>query len=188
MELKEAFYNNIIIIFSEYHYPFFHFFHFFQKNKLRGYLAYHIVSIWRPNSILNQSKQPIMDIFIAIKRILKLFGFLPINNPYEKVLTITINCICFCVVILNINILAFFWFSLFDAKTLLEHIQSFYMFVYVLSILFAFCVLLWQRKEILELINQFELKIQGRMWIRMHIYILENNKYLNTLLQVKSTR
>lgn len=102
-----------------------------------------------------------MDLFIGFKRFLQIIGFSYFDHPCKKFISIFINIICFCV--LTFASLSTLWFFFFEADTFLEETLSIFTTISIFPVIIEYCVLLWRRQQVLDSIEQFELKIRERM-------------------------
>lgn len=102
-----------------------------------------------------------MEIFVKIKTDLRRIGVLQFDHPFAN----RINIIQYFVVFLMtcIYCLTSLWFLIFEAKTFIEQVESFTPFITGLHSLLMYCTLFWQRKKLLNLINEFESIIDNRM-------------------------
>lgn len=102
-----------------------------------------------------------MEIFIRIKKLLRILGLLKLKHPnakIEKAISVFQKTIWFTGSILCVS--SPLWFLFFEAKTFNEKSFSF-----VDSIFVFFSMLshyMWNREQILELFTQFESKILER--------------------------
>lgn len=102
-----------------------------------------------------------MEIFIRVKELLKILGFLQFNHPHKKMIAIVQNSICFSVLILSL--LSYFWTFRFETDKFFEKTESISLFFVCILLLITYSIFLWQRQRLLELITQFECKITERM-------------------------
>lgn len=114
-----------------------------------------------------------MEIFIRIKKLLRILGLLKLKhrnakiekaiNIFQKIIWFTGSIFC---------VLSPLWFFFFEAKTFNEKSFSF-----VDSIFASFSMLsyyMWSREQILELFTQFESKILERN-VKNENYIFSNS-------------
>lgn len=104
-----------------------------------------------------------MQIFIGIKKLLRIIGFIKLKYPdanTEKIVNIAHNIVIFC------GSTCFFlsplWCLLFEAETFFEKTISFTIFIGLSSTTIAYGMLLWKREQILELFAHFQSKIRER--------------------------
>lgn len=106
-----------------------------------------------------------IKIFIGVKRILRLLGYLKFDNhPNKNAMNIFQNI--FCVFALNVFTCASIWFFLFQPETFAERTENVFVIDYMFSVFIAYCIMIVQRNEILDLISQLELQIRKRKIIK----------------------
>lgn len=101
-----------------------------------------------------------MEIFTGIKSDLRRLGCILYDHPYKKLLNVIHRCLFLITSFLYFS--TPLWFFLFKAETFTDYVES-YIPTTTGSIAFStYCCYLWQRKEILELIMEFESMIGAR--------------------------
>lgn len=104
-----------------------------------------------------------MEIFIGIKKMLRIVGLLKFEHPnakIEKMVNIFQSFIRF--VVTPSFFLSILWFFYFRADTFFEKLFALVHFITFSSMIAEYCILLWKREQILELLTQFESKIRER--------------------------
>lgn len=104
-----------------------------------------------------------MEIFIEIKRLLRILGILKFkhsNAEIGKIINILQNIVCFFGY--PFLVLSPLWFHVFVAKTFYEKSFSFTISFSIFLLTISHYILKWKRDKILQLFTQFESKILER--------------------------
>lgn len=112
-----------------------------------------------------------MEIFISAKKLLQFLGLLDFDHPRKKIIGIVLNTIPIC--FLSMASLSCLCFFRFEANNYFEKIQSICFCAAIFILLIAYCVLLWERQHVLELIMQFEYKINERTSLKKIIHSIK---------------
>lgn len=104
-----------------------------------------------------------MEIFIGIKRLLRILGLLKFehsNAKIEKVVNIFHKTVLICGCFLFM--LSPLWFFIFRAETFFEKTFSFASLIAVLALVTIHSILMWKREQIFMLFAEFEFEIFKR--------------------------
>lgn len=101
-----------------------------------------------------------MEIFIEVKSLFRLLGFLRIEHPYSKAINYmqTIVYVC-CLTTFTSSSLYFFAI----ARTFAKRSETFLFFNMAFFLVNLYTIMIYQRKEIITTITLIEEKIQERM-------------------------
>lgn len=108
-----------------------------------------------------------MEIFIGIKKLLRILGFLKFKHPnskIEKAINILENIVYFCCA--PFFFLSPLSFLFFRAETFYEKTFAFCITIVLFFLTIAYNILIWKRKQILELFDEFESKIIKRNMLK----------------------
>lgn len=108
-----------------------------------------------------------MEIFVGVKKPLKILGFIHFDHSHKRMIAIILNI--FSISVMMLAFLSFVWFFCFETDNIFEKTESVSLFSACFLILTSYCIFLWQRQRILELITEFELNIQDRKQLRKQI-------------------
>lgn len=103
-----------------------------------------------------------MDIFAGIKNDLRRMGCFQYDHPSKKIINIIIYCSNF--MILFISCSSSLCFFIYEAETFNDRVESFIPTICSSIALFTCCCYLWQRKELSELMREFESMIDNRKY------------------------
>lgn len=99
-----------------------------------------------------------MEIFVEVKSILRLLGFLQFEHPKKKLINLIQNIIHGCC--LTINTASTIYFL---SGTFVERSESFLNFNVTVFLVNLYCIFKYKREEIMTTITLLEEKIQQRM-------------------------
>lgn len=101
-----------------------------------------------------------MEIFLGIQFDMRRKGLLYYNHPYSEVINF-VQCL-FILILMVTNIPTCIWFILIEAKSFSEQAEALFTFVPIFFGNLEYFALLWQRKELIEFIFEFQSMINDR--------------------------
>lgn len=117
-----------------------------------------------------------MEILVEVKKSLLFLGFLQFDHQHKKLISFIQTVICFCIggAIFSLPSIFFFFY---EAKTFAEQTESIFDFACGALLSMFYGILLWQRKQVLELIAKLESQIHKRVLLFMMLKFLFQPKY-----------
>lgn len=128
-----------------------------------------------------------MEIFIGIKKLLRILGLLKFEHPnprIEKAIYIFQKFFLFCCS--PFLFLPPLWFLFFRAETFFEKTYSALISVLVFFLTIMYYILIWKREQMLELLTQLKSKVYERNTNEDILKYQSNKNVMFILLQVNN--
>lgn len=116
-----------------------------------------------------------IEIFIGVKNLLRILGLLYLEHPFKNAINLIQMTFCFCFFAFTIFYLSSTVYIYFEIETFAKRCELFSYFISTFVLSIEMCILMRQRKLILEIITALELMIQKRM--SLNSFQFYNNYY-----------
>lgn len=104
-----------------------------------------------------------IEIFIGVKNLLRLLGLLHLEHPFKNAISLIQMTFFFCYLAFTVFYLSSTVYIYFEIETFAKRSELFSYFICTFILSIEMCILMRQRKLILEIITALELMIQKRM-------------------------